>query len=95
MIIESNKTMTSQNHSADHSNLQWRIYFDESEKNEDVIAAAMSFNWNKKKRLKDVNITITHHDEFKKLIIIVEELIDYCEKTTNARDKVYKIYFNN
>ena len=45
--------------------------------------------------MKDVDITITHHDEFEKLIIIVEELINYCEKTTNARDKIYKIYFNN
>ena len=38
---------------------------------------------------------ITHHDKFKKLIIIVEELIDHYEKTTNARDKIYKIYFDN
>ena len=42
--------------------------------------------------MKDVDIAITHHDEFEKLIIIVEELIDHCEKTTNARDKIYKIY---
>ena len=27
--------------------------------------------------------------------MIVKELIDYYKKTTNARDKVYKIYFNN
>ena len=27
--------------------------------------------------------------------MIVEELIDYCEKTTNARDKIYKIYSDN
>ena len=38
---------------------------------------------------------ITHHDELKKLIMIVEKLIDHCERTTNARDKIYKIYFNN
>ena len=55
----------------------------------------MNFNWNKKKRLKNVDITITHHEKFKKLIMIVEELIDYCERTTNARERIYKIYFNN
>ena len=92
MIIESNKTMTSQNHSADHLNLRWRVYSDESEKNENVIAAMMNFNWNKKKRLKDVNITITHYNELEELIMIVEKLIDYCERATNARDRIYKIY---
>ena len=44
MIIENNKTRTSQNHNADHLNLRWRTYFDENEKNENVIAAAMNFN---------------------------------------------------
>ena len=84
--------MTLQNHNADHLNLQWRIYSDESEKNENIIVATINFNWNKKKRLKDVDIMITHHDELKKLIMIVEKLIDYYERTTNARDKIYKIY---
>ena len=95
MIIENNKTKTSQSYSANHSNLRWRIYFDESEKDEDVTAAAMSFNWNKRKRLKDVDIAITHHDELKELIMIVEKLINHCERTTNARDKIYKIYSDN
>ena len=45
--------------------------------------------------MKDVDITITHHDEFEKLIIIVEKLIDHCEKTMNARDKIYKVYSDN
>ena len=95
MIIENNKIITSQSHSADHLNLQWRTYSDGSEKDENVIAATMNFNWNKKKRLKDVSITITHHDELEKLIMIVEELINHCERTTNARDKIYKIYSDN
>ena len=95
MIIESNKTRTSQSHNADHSNLQWRTYFDESEKDENVTAATMNFNWNKKKRLKDADIAITNHDEFEKLIMIIKRLINHCERTTNARDKIYKIYFDN
>ena len=95
MIIKSNKTMTSQNHNANYLNLQWRTYFDESGKNENIIVATMSFNWNKKKRLRDVNITITHHNKFKKLIMIVKKLIDYCERATNARERIYKIYSDN
>ena len=92
MIIESNKIMTSQSHSANHLNLEWQIYSDKSEKDENVIAAAMNFNWNKRKHLKDVDITITHHDELEKLIMIIEKLINHCKRTTNARDKIYKIY---
>ena len=42
-----------------------------------------------------MNITITHHDELKKLIMIIEKLIDHCERATNARDKIYKIYSDN
>ena len=87
--------MTLQSYSADQSNLRWQTYFDGNEKDKDVIAATMSFNWNKRKRLSDVDIAITHHDEFKKLIMIVEKLIDHCERATNARDKVYKIYSNS
>ena len=45
--------------------------------------------------MKNVDIAITHHDEFEKLIMIVEELINHCEKATNARDKIYKIYFDS
>ena len=45
--------------------------------------------------MKDVNITITHHDELEKLIMIIKKLIDYCERTTNARNKIYKIYSDN
>ena len=95
MIIKNNKTRTSQSYNANHLNLQWRAYSDESEKDEDVIAAAMNFNWNKRKRLKSADIAITHHNEFEELIMIVEELINHCERTTNARDKVYKIYSDN
>ena len=95
MIIKNNKIMISQSHNVNHSNLRWRAYFDKSEKDENVIAATMNFNWNKKKRLKGVNIAIIHHDKLKKLIIIVEELIDHCERTTNARDRIYKIYSDN
>ena len=27
--------------------------------------------------------------------MIIKELINYCEKSIDARNKVYKIYFNN
>ena len=55
----------------------------------------MNFNWNKKRRLKSAGTTLTHHDELKNLIMIVEKLINYCEKATDARNRVYKVYFDN
>ena len=40
-------------------------------------------------------MTLTYHKKLKKLIIIVKELIRYCENQCNAYNKVYKIYLNN
>ena len=37
----------------------------------------------------------THHDKLKDLIIIVEKLINHCERTIDAHNKVYKFYFNS
>ena len=55
----------------------------------------MNFNWNKRKRLKDAGTTLTYHDELKNLIMIVEKLISHCERTINARNKIYKVHFDN
>ena len=87
--------MTLQSHNANQSNLQWRIYSNGSKKDENVINAMINFNWNKKKRLKDIDITITHYDKFKELIMIVKELIKYYEKAMNVCNKIYKIYFDS
>ena len=95
IIIKIDKTKTSQIYDKNTSNSRWKIYFDESENNENVTTAAMNFNWNMKKRLKNVSITFTHHDELKNLIMIVEKLIKHYKKTTDARNKIYKIYFDN
>ena len=76
IIIKVNKIRISQVYGSDTSNLQWKIYSDESKKNENVTTATMNFNWNKKKYLKDADITFTYYDELKKLIMIVEKLIN-------------------
>ena len=95
IIIEINKTKASQIHDSDTSNLRWKIYLNESERNENITIAAMNFNWNKKRRLKNISTALTHHDELKNLIMIVERLINHCEKTIDTRNKIYKVYFNN
>ena len=95
IIIEIDKTRASQVHDNDTSNFWWKVYLNENEKNEDVTVATVNFNWNKKKRLKDADTALTHHDELKNLIMIVEKLINHCERTIDARNKVYKVYFDN
>ena len=95
MIIDINKTKILQAHDSDTSNLRWKVYSNENEKDENVTAATMNFNWNKKKWLKSADTTFTHHDELKNLIMIVEKLINYCERTTDARNKIYKVYFDS
>ena len=95
IIIEIDKTRTSQVHDSDTSNLRWKVYSNENERNENVTIATMNFNWNKKKRLKNADTAFTHHDKLKDLIMIVEKLINHCERATDARNKIYKVYFDN
>ena len=95
IIIEIDKTKTSQVHDNDTSNLRWRVYSNENKKNENVTTATMNFNWNKKKRLKNADTALTHHKKLKNLIMIVERLINHCKKTIDARNKIYKVYFDN
>ena len=45
--------------------------------------------------MKDVEITLTHHEKFEDLIIIVEKLIKCCETSDNACNKIYKVYFDS
>ena len=45
--------------------------------------------------MKNADTTFTHHNELKNLIMIVKKLINYCEKTIDARNKIYKVYFDN
>ena len=95
IIIEVDKIRTSQVHDTNTSNLRWKIYFDKSEKNKNVTTTTVNFNWNKRKCLKNVSITFTHHDKLKNLIMIVERLVNHYEKTIDARNKIYKIYFDS
>ena len=92
MIIEADKTRASQTYERNTSDFRWRTYSDESKKNENITTAMMSVNWNKRKRLKDADITLMHHNELKNLIMIIKELINRCEKSVDARNNLYKIY---
>ena len=37
----------------------------------------------------------THHDKLENLIMIVEKLINCYKKAIDARNKIYKVYFDN
>ena len=97
IIIKADKIKASQTYERDISDLRWKVYFNESEKNknENITAATMNFNWNKKKCLKNADIALMYHNKLKNLIIIIKKLINRCEKSINARNKIYKIYSDN
>ena len=95
MIIRNNEKAALFSHKHNTSNFQWKIYSDENDKDDDVIVATMNFNWNTNKRLKNVEITLTHHEEFEDLIMIVKKLIKRCETSDNVCNKIYKVYFDS
>ena len=45
--------------------------------------------------MKDADTAFTYYNELKNLIMIVEKLINYYEKIMDARNKIYKVYFDN
>ena len=95
MIIKIDKIKASQVHDSDTSDFRWKTYLNESEKDENITVATMNFNWNKKKCLKNADTALTHYNELKNLIMIVKKLINHCERTIDARNKIYKVYFDS
>ena len=95
IIIKSDEKAALLNQNHDTLNFSTRIYFDESEKNDDIIVATVSFDLKTNKHLKNVNVIFTHHNEFKSFIMIVEKLIKHCKNSSNVYNKIYKVYFDN
>ena len=45
--------------------------------------------------MKNISIALTHYDKLKNFIMIIEKFINYYERAIDARNKIYKVYFNN
>ena len=97
ITININDETTTRRHDADLTNSKWRAYSNESEKDNEITTTIVDINWERVKRLRDVEIALLHHDEMKELTMIVKRLVEKCAAETEdeCKDKVYKVYFDN
>jgi len=49
-------------------------------------------NWELNKRLKELTLVITHHDELKELVVKMKHLADVTTANQECHEKIYKIY---
>ena len=72
--------------------LKQRVYLNDSDSRDDVTAIAMRMNWKLDKRLRELTLVITHHDELKELVARMKHLADVTAANQECHEKIYKIY---
>ncbi len=95
MIIVANKKMSIKKHSLNTFTLKQRVYLNDSDSKDDIIAIAMKVNWKLNKRLRRLILIITHHEELKKLIAKAKHLTNVATANWESYEKIYKIYNNS
>ena len=71
------------------------MYLDKSNKNEDVTTIVVDAKWAQDKRLKSVNVALTHHEKLKELTIEAKQLVKLCRAKINEISKIYKMYLDS
>ncbi len=71
------------------------MYLDKSNKNDNVITIVVDAKWAQDKRLENVDVTLTHHEELEELTIEAKQLAKLCRAKSNEISKIYKMYLNN
>ncbi len=66
--------------------LKQRVYLN------DVTAIAMRMNWKLNKRLRELTLIITYHDELKELVAKAKHLADVATANQECHEKIYKVY---
>ena len=95
VTIDNSDEIATRRHDVDKSNSNWKAYSNESEKDDEVTTIVVKTNWECVKRLKNVEITLIHHDEMKELTMTMKHLVEKCVVENECKDKVYKVYSNN
>ena len=93
--IAKNKIISIKLHNVDSFASTQKVYSNDNDLRENVIAITIDVNWKRRKKLKSSKIVITHHEKWKKLIAKTKRLVDITTTNENCRDKTYKIYFDN
>ena len=92
IVIVVNKKMSINQHCFNTFALKQRVYSNDSNSRENVMMIAMRINWELNKRLKELTLIITHHEELKELIARVKHLADVVTKNWECHEKIYKVY---
>ena len=95
VTIDNSDEIATRRHDVDKSNSKWKAYSNESEKDDKVTIVVVETNWKCVKRLKNIEITLIHHNEMKESIITMKRLVEKCAAKNECRNKVYKIYSNS
>ncbi len=92
IVIGVNKKISISQHCFDIFTLKQRVYLNDSDSRENVTMIMMKINWKLDKRLKELTLIITHHEELKELIMRMKYLADVVTKNWKYHEKIYKVY---
>ncbi len=95
IVIVVNKKISISQHCFDIFTLKQRVYLNDSDSRENVTMIMMKINWKLDKRLKELTLIITHHEELKELIMRMKYLADIVTKNRKYHEKIYKVYNDN
>ncbi len=95
IVIVVNKKISISQHCFDIFTLKQRVYLNDSDSRENVTMIMMKINWKLDKRLKELTLIITHHEELKELIMRMKYLADVVTKNWKYHEKIYKVYNDN
>ncbi len=92
IVIVVNKKMLIRQHNLDIFTLKQKVYLNNNDSRDDVTAIMMRMNWELDKRLRELTLIITHHDELKELVAKMKHLADVATANQEHHEKIYKIY---
>jgi len=92
IVIVANKKMLIRQHNLDTFALKQRVYLNDSDSRDNVTVIMMRMNWELNKRLRELTLVITHHDELKELVARAKHLADVVTANQECHEKIYKIY---
>ena len=95
IIIVANKKMSIRQHNLNTFALKQRVYSNDSDSKDDVTVIAMRMNWELNKRLRELTLVITHHDELKELVARTKHFTDVATANQECHEKIYKVYNDN
>ena len=95
ITINNNDEIATRRHNIVKTNSKWRIYSNESEKDDEVTTIVVRTNWEYVKRLKNVELTLIHHNEMNDLTMTMKRLIEKYIVENEYKNKIYRVYSNN